>query len=235
VVWATKQARLNSHQKVICQLARRGSPGLKSTSTKSVQNLISTIFPPQCLRCNRLEYALCLDCRRSIGVQRGDQLAGVAAVFSAGDYSGWLRDAVLAYKSGRQSNVDGLASVLLQVLEVSQLSADYLVGIPSTKAKVESRGFDTIGNLCSALSRKTKIRHVRALKFAHRVTSQVGLTRDQRLQNLNQAFCATRAISGNVLLVDDVITTGATMSAAAQKLRIAGAKNIFAISLCRTQ
>lgn len=200
-----------------------------------MQNLISTFFPPQCLRCGRLEYDLCADCRLSVKAEPGASLTGIDSVFSAGNYSGWLRDCVLAYKSGKKSNAQGLVSVLLQILSAVQFSPDYLVGIPSTKTKVKSRGYDTVGHLCEIMSNRSNFKHAQVLKFGHQVSSQVGLTRSQRQQNLHDAFTVRMPISGKILLVDDVITTGATVSAAAQKLRIAGAKTIFAISLCRTQ
>jgi predicted amidophosphoribosyltransferase len=63
---------------------------------------------------------------------------------------------------------------------------------------------------------------------------QVGLNAAQRQTNLAGAFGARKIISGTVLLVDDVVTTGATLNSAARALRFAGAQRILAVALCGT-
>ncbi len=108
-----------------------------------------------------------------------------------------------------------------------------LAGIPSPQAKVAERGFETIGTLVRGLAKISGWPVEKPLRFAKSVSEQVGLSRSYREQNLAQAFIANRVISGTVVLVDDIVTTGATASAAASALRIAGAQTIFQICLCR--
>ena len=71
-----------------------------------------------------------------------------------------------------------------------------------------------------------------ALYLGREVRDQVGLDARQRQANLSGAFTARHRLSGTVVLVDDVTTTGATLTNAAKALRIAGAQSIFAIALC---
>ena len=71
-----------------------------------------------------------------------------------------------------------------------------------------------------------------ALYLGREVRDQVGLDARQRAANLAGAFTASRRLSGTVVIVDDVTTTGATLTNAAKALRIAGAPSIFAITLC---
>ena len=66
------------------------------------------------------------------------------------------------------------------------------------------------------------------------VADQVGLTALQRQENLDAAFGTRRIINGTVVIVDDVITTGATMNSAARALKFAGAQRVFALALCGT-
>ena len=71
-----------------------------------------------------------------------------------------------------------------------------------------------------------------ALYLRREVQDQVGLTARERAANLAGAFTARQRFSGTVVIVDDVVTTGATLTNAAKALRIAGAQSIFAITLC---
>jgi len=196
--------------------------------------IFASLFPARCIKCSKVENGLCISCRKSLQITRGADLPYVDACWSAGPYSGWLREAVLSYKSGRISALDGLADALQLVLHSTSFGPDFIVNIPSTVDKVRDRGFDTIGELSSALAKRTKLQHRPVLQFTRKIQDQVGLDRNARNENLASAFTARALISGQIALIDDVITTGATVMAAAKSLRICGATKIYAISLCRT-
>ena len=70
------------------------------------------------------------------------------------------------------------------------------------------------------------------LQLKREVRDQVGLSARERQENLSDAFATTKRLSGSVLIVDDVVTTGATIVNAAKALRIAGAQTIYALTLC---
>ncbi|MCX6404726.1 MAG: hypothetical protein NTW81_04365 [Actinobacteria bacterium] len=196
--------------------------------------IFSSIFPAKCIRCSRIENGLCEICRASLQIARGVDLPGIDQCWSAGPYSGWLRDAVLAYKSGRIEYRDGLVDVLNEVMQTAGYIPDCIVNIPSTIYKVRGRGFDTVGELSFALAKRTKTQVRPVLKFARKIQDQVGLDRLERVENLASAFTAEQVLYARVALIDDVVTTGATVIAAAKTLRLCGAKKIFTISLCRT-
>ena len=197
-------------------------------------SIFNSLFPLKCIRCSKIDSALCNQCKKSLQVSRGADLPGVDQCWSAGPYSDWLREKVLLYKSGHIEYAEGLVEILHQVLFVSKVQVDWIVNVPSTTHKVRSRGFDTVGELSASLSTLTNTQHKPMLQFAHKVQDQVGLGRKERSVNLALAFTATKRISGNIALIDDVVTTGATVMSAAKTLRICGAKKIFVISLCRT-
>jgi len=199
-----------------------------------MSEIISSLFPARCIKCSSVEYGLCISCRQSLQITRGADLPYVDQCWSAGPYSGWLRDVVLSFKSGRITQIDGLVEVLQLVLRSANFEPDFIVNIPSTADKVRVRGFDTVGELSSGLAKRTKIQHRPALRFTRKIQDQVGLDRNARNENLSSAFTSRGLITGQIALIDDVITTGATVTAAAKSLRICGAKKIIAISLCRT-
>jgi predicted amidophosphoribosyltransferase len=77
--------------------------------------------------------------------------------------------------------------------------------------------------------------HPSALVRARETRSQVGLSASERQENVNNAFLADKKkVSGrNILLMDDVSTTGATLSSAAEALYVSGAKDVFAVTIAR--
>jgi len=111
-----------------------------------------------------------------------------------------------------------------------------LIPVPSSQQKIIERGFDSIANLCTNMirERESLTLDTSNLFLRRSVVDQVGLTALQRQENLEGAFGTRRVISGTVVIVDDVITTGATMNSAARALKFAGAQRVFALALCGT-
>ena len=116
------------------------------------------------------------------------------------------------------------------------LWADAIVPIPATSAAVRRRGFDhmeRIGNICSSW---TGLPLVKALIPRAGVTDQRNLGREQRRENLAGSFTADFAFSDiprRIIVIDDVITTGATSAAAAKALLDAGAEQVAVVALAR--
>jgi predicted amidophosphoribosyltransferase len=111
-----------------------------------------------------------------------------------------------------------------------------LIPVPSSQQKISERGFDSIANLCTNIirERESLTLDTSNLFLRRTVVDQVGLTALQRQENLDRAFGTRRVISGTAVIVDDVITTGATMNSAARALKFAGAQRVFALALCGT-
>jgi ComF family protein len=114
---------------------------------------------------------------------------------------------------------------------------DVVVPVPLSRWRLLSRRFNQAAILAQELSRQTGLAVDLGLLRRKRFTrSQVGLTRDERRRNLAGAFVVPRprraSIHGrNVLLVDDVITTGATVEACARVLKRAGAARVDVLAL----
>ena len=116
---------------------------------------------------------------------------------------------------------------------------DLLIPVPLSRRRLWLRRFNQAAFLSDALSAESGIKSDAMILFRNRATqSQVGLTLSQRRKNVSGAFGikkrALKAIEGaNILLVDDVITTGATVEACAQTLKNAGANRVDVIALAR--
>jgi len=195
------------------------------------------IFTPRCLVCARLGVEFCENCIQVLRPFRARELSELTACFCAGDYSGWLRDSIISYKNGETKYGGLLAKILGKTMEKLDLSENLIViPIPSSPQKIKERGFDSITKLCAtAITEKNSLTLDASNLFLRRnVVDQVGLSAVQRLANLDGAFGVRRVINGTVVIVDDVITTGATLNSAARALKYAGAQRIFGLALCGT-
>lgn len=117
-------------------------------------------------------------------------------------------------------------------------SADILLPMPLAPVRLRERGFNQAHEIARRLApRKTD---ATLLLRTRETTAQSGLTRAERLRNLRGAFAleplrAAAVRDRRVVLVDDVMTSGASLFAAAQVLRVAGASHVTAIVLARTE
>ena len=195
------------------------------------------IFTPKCLICSKLGVEFCPTCCNSLKPFRARDLTEVVACYCAGEYSGWLRDSIICYKNGDARYATLLSWLLSSTLgKLTDNDIPILIPIPSSPQKVNERGFDSIAKLCANMLRENKsIKLDESNLFLRKpVLDQVGLSAAQRHANLAGAFGVRRTINGTVVIVDDVVTTGATLNSAARVLKIAGAQQVFAIALCGT-
>lgn len=176
-------------------------------------------------------------CIRKVKPFQAKDLTELQATFCSGEYSGWLREGIIGYKNGKASYSTPLAIVLEKTLTMFlSNSAVTLVPIPSSDLKIRERGFDSMTQICKHLvNANSGLKLDSTNLFLRRnVADQVGLSAALRRQNLEGAFGARRNVSGTHILVDDVITTGATLNSAATTLKLAGAQHVFALALCGT-
>jgi len=195
------------------------------------------VFTPRCLICTRLGVDFCPSCIEKIRPFRARDLSEIEVCFCAGEYAGWLRDSVICYKNGDARYTKLLAQILNRTLDRFAVTQNMtLVPVPSSQQKINERGFDSMANLCANMSSERESPNIDTsnLYLRRAVADQVGLTALQRQENLDAAFGTRRIINGTVVIVDDVITTGATMNSAARALKFAGAQRVFALALCGT-
>lgn len=112
---------------------------------------------------------------------------------------------------------------------------DLLVPVPLARWRRRHRGFNQAALLCRELSRRLDVALADdALRRIRETPAQRGLSRSARLRNLRGAFTATRDLAGTVAIVDDVLTTGATLTGCALALRKAGAVEVHVWTVART-
>jgi ComF family protein len=124
-----------------------------------------------------------------------------------------------------------------EALATGAARPDLVLPIPLHPRRLRERGFNPAGLIARSLARSHRLRFDPvALVRVRDTPSQASLGRRERIRNVRDAFRVRRraAIPARVWLVDDVVTTGATLAAAARALRRAGAKEITALCAART-
>ena len=153
-------------------------------------------------------------------------------------YEGHLRSALLNAKYRRDQAL-GLvfAQFLKQLLYDQKWDVDAVVPIPLSKERLRQRGYNQVELFARplALMKQFEYRPM-ALKRIKETQSQVGLSLEARWHNLDNAFEAKpeMVMAKKVLLLDDVMTTGATLSAASDALVTAGAQAVYCLTVART-
>lgn len=125
-----------------------------------------------------------------------------------------------------------MAPLMAAVLEGEWYSA--VVPVPLHRARLARRGFNQAELMARAVAVRIGAPLSDKIKAVRRTKDQVELSAGERRENVSEAFEARGSLAGRVLLVDDVFTTGATLSECAGVLRRAGADEVQALTLCRT-
>ncbi len=176
---------------------------------------------------------LCRDCLQC----GGRSWSGAVSAFP---FAGQLREAVHAFKYQRQTSLAPfLAGAMADAWRRYGSPAsppDLIVPVPLHWLREISRGYNQAGLLAGCLGRELRRPAVNALRRRRRTSQQARLHFEQRLKNISGAFMVKKPsiIAGrSLLLVDDVFTTGATLSAATTALLDAGAAAVYVITAAR--
>lgn len=205
-----------------------------------LHRLVSALAPPVCVACGGHAggpHLLCGACRSSLRwlSPEPQALAGIL-VWAPLAYHGPSRAIVGALKYGRLVTVaDAMAAQMLANAPLHLLAERTLVPVPLHPARRRKRGFNQAERLARALSARAGLEWADCLARSGSRRTQVGRARAQRLRSVEGTIALRDGVRrpSRCLLVDDVITTGATLAACARELRAVGAE-VAAIAYART-
>ena len=216
----------------------------------SMKRMLDLLLPPACPGCGREGAVVCAACLPHLA-RRRDEPCGVPLGLRATQpvglvqlewccaYSGPARACLHALKyDGELRLVEVLAEQMAARWARASVGGEVLVPVPVHAARLRQRGFDQAELLARGVGRVLNLPVAPALERAARTAAQHSLGRRARAANVGGAFVvkpSARAQVGDrwVILVDDVVTTGATFSGCAEALYAAGASAVSGLALAR--
>ena len=233
-------------------------PSLSIPLYRSIWKFIDFIFPPHCAGCGLIGERFCSECSQKVRLLEGsicdkcgepltylqhniqecnDHLKNLKMIRSFSLYQPPLSSAIQKLKYHRDIGIaEVLANYLVELYNKNKMDIDMVIPVPLSQKRLHDRGYNQSFLLALPFSMLIhKPINKQSLRRFKDTSSQVGLDRHERLVNVSEAFIAdSNEVSGkNILLIDDVSTTGSTLEACASALKIAGAKDIVGLTLAR--
>lgn len=216
------------------------------TVCSPLSRLLSLLYPPRCRFCGALlEKESVVPCRRcrkaAFWLSPSEAVCtpttGTACLCAAW-YEGKLRDAVLRFKfRGRQEYAKAYGHRLAEQLRQGQVTDwDCITWVPVSSARLQSRGYDQAQLLAQETAAALGTTAVPLLEKSRDTPPQSSLrgiaARRDNVRNVYTVPHPESVTDRHILLIDDIVTTGATLSEAAQTLQTAGARQVTMAAFC---
>ncbi|WP_123052746.1 ComF family protein [Clostridium sp. JN-1] len=210
--------------------------------------ILSVIYTSdqKCIICKSELYddeVICSNCKENIKFCKSGFYIGEFGkeynAYSAAYYSKTIMELIIGLKY--KSNFEAgrlLAKYMVNTININHIDFDYITYVPMTKSSLRNRGYNQSAYLSKVISDKLDIPVIDCLKKVKSTKDQIGLNGKQRWMNMKNSF---KYISGyningkNILIVDDVITTGATAYYCAEELKKNGARKIKILTAAKSR
>ena len=205
---------------------------------KSIRALQEIIFPSRCLGCGQLGLEICSLCRKNWHphiYRQWSQHLPTFPIYSAVTYSPIAGKVLLAAKENNLVIADQLIYKALGhslTFALREIGGDFLIPIPSRRSVARSRGRQFIAALTYQLSAESVLPAYENLEHIRRVRDQSSLDAKSRFHNLDGSMKSLNFLSGKAIVIDDLVTTGATLQEAVRALRDRGIEVAAAVTAC---
>lgn len=209
-----------------------------------LSSIVDAIYPPKCIVCDAILNGemgyICTDCNSRINWLESDffsvslkkQAFDLARSLAA--YDGAWQEVVHGFKYNNRTD---FACVLGEMLS-RQVDYEYdlITAVPLHPKRLRERGYNQSALLAKVVAKETGFKcNLSVFKRAKYSAPQVGLAKEERMENIKGAFefCGGGKINADILLIDDVMTTGATVNECAKVLKRAGAGRVDVMTIAR--
>ena len=187
------------------------------------------IKSPTCIRCGGRvlpEEIICQDCAQVKHL--------VDVNYSILDYDDFVKSKIISFKQNKKRKIGvAFAHIVKEYYDALHLDIDVIVPVPIHTNRLKERGFNQSEILASKLGEKVNTHILERIKDT---PHQTGLSRKNRRENLDRSFSVvdkSKVKGKNILLVDDIYTTGSTLDECASTLYKCGAKSVQSLCLAR--
>ena len=213
---------------------------------RAVDWLLDLLYPPRCMFCRKLiaakEDGVCRDCRTRIPrVPSGDlrrDIKHISFCVSPWYYEGDVRQALLRYKfHGAAAYGRTFAEFIAKCVDENAVSCDSITWVPLSRRRLRQRGYDQARILAEETAKLLGLPCEKMLikRVDNRPQSSTR-SAEERRQNARGVYACKMDLTGRrVLLIDDIVTTGATLSECAGVLKKAGCAAVYAAAAASRQ
>ena len=209
----------------------------KSRYDYMIQGLLSALYPNKCLFCKKIMDILskntCADCEAALQFNGGfgnDIFKDISEIYAAYNYSEEVSAVIYRFKyEGKKTLALPIAHSLHSSLKDRFINADFLLPVPLHKSRLKQRGYNQAAVLAAELGVLMKMPVCDGMLRIKNTKRQFDLGPEERLQNVADAFALKNDfdVTGkDVILIDDILTTGATASQCAKTLKQAGVGSV---------
>lgn len=212
----------------------------KSIKTKFIliayREILNIIYPieEKCMVCDEDGFiGICPSCKSRINKAKNE-----GSILSYGFYGGILKSLILKFKYESNYNVGYLlANFLIEIIKESEIDIDIICYIPMIRKDERKRGFNQCKLIANEIGYNLNIPVSNCIKKVKHTKEQKKLTKEERIKNLIGAFevKSNEDIKNKrVLLIDDVMTTGATIGECTKILKKSGVKEIIVLTIAKS-
>lgn len=199
--------------------------------------IIDYIFPHLCLSCNEMidTFGICKKCNAEIAYLDNIEYGNSFKYhISCTIYRGLIRQLIINYKSYSDRILSYFfAEMLFNKINKYHFNFDYIAAVPAHFIKVIKRGFNQVQDIVNILSKKLNIKVLFIYKKVNN-SSQVGKTFIERQENVKNIFHLDKDLTKqNILLIDDVYTTGSTLNSCSLELLKNNVNHIYAFTIAK--
>ncbi len=211
---------------------------------KLLKTILDLLYPPRCAFCHRLlrdsGETVCKDCAAHLpctgSLSERPKIRNVERCYAPLFYEKSVRDSLHRYKFGQRTGYAGIyAEYLVKCIDENRISCDIITWAPVSRKRLRERGYDQSELLAREVSKRLGLPCERTLdKIKHTPPQSLRKDAAQRLENVRGAYRlhGGASVSGRrVLLIDDILTSGATLGECAGVLKAAGAAEIIALTV----
>ena len=211
----------------------------------NLRNILDLLFPPKCPFCGKVQdiSCVCPACQKALpwteAAEQEQTLPDRLRCASPLWYEGPAREGMLRYKFQGASGAADILGGLVAECAAERLAGEFdaVTYVPVSRKRLRRRGYDQARLLAEAAGRRWDTAPVTLLRKTGDNPPQSGLHDEaaRRAHALGMYEPVGDAAGKRILLVDDIVTTSATLCECARTLRLAGAASVVCVTVCRTR